>query len=79
MESMNDTVYVVQSGERFEGAAITRLFRSQDSAMKFAAELRAVGEGEWEDCIDDFILGRDFGYWVRDCDWIHVFMTDIEK
>lgn len=77
---MEDIVYVVQMGERFEGAAVTRLFHSHESAMKFAADLRAVDEGEWEDCVYDFNMSaKPIGYWVRDCDWIHVFLSEVEK
>lgn len=68
-------------GESFEGATTRpRLFHSHESAMKFAADLRAFGEGEWEDCVDELIdADGTYGYWVRDCDWVHVFLSEVEK
>jgi hypothetical protein len=82
MASKPPVVYVVQMGEYMEGASVTRLFYSHEGAMKCAESLMTGGvvEGEWEDRVDDFQMSAThYGYWVRGCDWVHVFLSEVEK
>lgn len=63
-------VYIVESGEQYEGGRIEGVFASYETAVDFALELPTVFKGGW-------IKARAPNRWHNGCDYVEVIEKEV--